>query len=81
MDISINVERFVWYQLSMFKKNLIYEFEGITEDEFEFFIDMLKKNEIYDFLHDFKISFDDIIPNFVKNRQEINNVLWSVFFS
>ena len=26
------------------KKNLIYEFEGITEDEFEFFIDMLKKN-------------------------------------
>lgn len=79
IDIESNVENYVKYYLSNFKNYLKQEFDMIFEDEFDFFIDSLEFHEVFPFLESQNISFNEIIPDFVKNKKEINEKLLKAF--
>ena len=78
-DFYDDIDKFIMYNLTLFKRYLEYEFENIGGDEFELFMKSLKLHDVYPFLKDFQITFDDILPTFVKNRKKVNNILLKAF--
>lgn len=79
-NFNTDLNEYIKFNLNNFKKHLINQWDNITEDEFEYYIENLYVHEIFSFLENQNISFDDILPNFVKNKKEINEKLLRAFF-
>lgn len=74
-----NIGDFVNLHLENFKRNIQVGIKNMDEYQFLNFLNSLEKAEIFDFVSDLNISFEDIIPDFIKNKNEVNSDLLKVF--
>ena len=70
-----DVDDFINFYLPDFKSNLEYELFTISKEEFDIFINNLETHPTLNFLKNKNLSFRDIIPSFVENVDEINEIL------
>ena len=74
-----DVEHFVDFHLERFKRDIQKELKGMNKTQFLNFLNSLEKVDIFGFVLDLNISFEDIIPDFIMNTNEVNNDLLKVF--
>ena len=78
MDTT-DIDVFVNFNLIKFKNKISHELKNCNEKNFNYFIKNVKKHEILPFLLDKDINFDYIIPDFVVNKSEVEEILLKHF--
>lgn len=72
-----DVDYFVKYYLTLFKKELKQNLENMDEKIFWDYIDSFEKIDTFSFIQN--ISFDDVIPDCIHDRSDANDVLLEIF--
>ena len=78
-SFDVDLDKMILYELNDFKRYLVHQLETIPPDEFDFFLDTMFTHEVFPFLKNLDISFDEILPDFVQNRDEVNEKLLEAF--